>query len=219
MSAAWLALALLSGPLPGPEGLWAGYQEVAGQRDVAVLGEVKMRNRAWFLARWRQEGERWIMEQEVCDVDFDPVLGSQVRLPLRALRRLPRAKAVFERWGKSWRARGWRSGWGAEDIDEDGAPGVTMVIDAPMCGGRLHVASDTITQAELRPEGQGWSARLRVRVAQKILGADSLCLGQVASDAQDRLRGFFRLAPVPEGSACADWARADWPAPPTPPRW
>jgi hypothetical protein len=202
-------LALLLSP---PPTLWAGYQEVAGERDVPVLGTVTTRNRTWFLARWEPEGDGYVLRQRTCGVDFDRVMGVAVKMPDRLLARLPVTTARFApRADGSWFGQ-WESGWGAEDLDADGRPGVTIVVDAPMCGGRVQVTSSTVSRATLKPDGEALAGGVVVDVTQSVLDASNACLRSASEDTREQHRGWMRLVPVPPDSTCGRWRTDEWPA-------
>jgi hypothetical protein len=204
-----IALALLLSP---PPVLWAGYQEVTGEHDVPVIGTVETRNRTWFLARFDPEGGGRVLRERVCGVDFDRVMGVRVRLPERLLARLPIVTARFEAQPDGGWAGEWITGWGREDLDDDGRPGVTIDVDAPMCGGRVEVESRSTSRAVLRPEGDGFAGPLVVDVDQTMLGASNVCLRAASDDTREHHTGWMRLVAVPPDSTCGRWGPADWPA-------
>lgn len=200
-------------PTPGAT-RWLGYQEVEGERTIPVLGTLKTRNRNWFVAdRVPQPGGGFVLQQHTCDVAFDPVLGVQVRMTRALIEAMPRVAVAFERLPDgTFGARGWHHGWDAADLEGDGHPGATVTVEAPVCGGDLYVASDSLTRARAKDTAGGLDARLVVDVKQQILGASSDCLRQASSDTEERLQGWFRLVPAPQGDVtCARFNRADWP--------
>ncbi len=208
MIAAMVALLLSTPPAP----LWAGYQEVTGEREVPILGTVTTRNRTWFLARWDRDGDGYVLRQRTCGVRFDRVMGVGVKLPDRLLARLPVQTARFVPRGDGTWFGEWESGWGGEDLDADGRPGVTIEVDAPMCGGRIQVASRTVSRAQLRADGEVLEGGVVVDVTQDVLGASNACLRSASDDTREQHRGWMRLVPVPPDSTCGRWRTDEWPA-------
>ncbi|MEZ4473802.1 MAG: hypothetical protein R3F60_24030 [bacterium] len=180
---------------------------------------MQTRSQTWFLATLTPTiGGGFTLEQRPCRVEIAPVLGVSVRMDPAAVPRLPAAVATFQRQPDgSFGAPGWTAGWDAEDVDGDGHPGLTLAVDAPLCGGRLYVASQSTTRARLRAHDGALEARIAVQVEQRVLGADGACLKATAADETQALTGWFRLVPVPPGTTCpTDPAR--WPALPGVPR-
>ncbi len=218
------ALTLLALPAAAPAApavpaaaptLYAGYQEVVGEKTVPVIGALKTRNRVWFLAEHRPQPNGDVtLVQRTCQVAFDRVMGVQVSLGPGLLAALPPVTIPLTRQPDGSLGGGWTHGWGREDLERDGHPGATIVVDAPMCGGRLYVASQTTTKARVRPNRGGLDGRLIVSVDQQVLGADSACLRAASEDEHLDQTGWLRLVPVPAGSDCRTFSRAAWPAAP-----
>ena len=109
----------------------------------------------------------------------------------------------------------WTVGWGEEDIDADGHPGLSIYVDAPLCGGVLYVASTVHNRAvasvgnSARP-GESLTGLVETDIEQRILGASNGCLRVVARDSVDRMRGVMSYVRVPDGTTC-DTVGAGWP--------
>lgn len=207
-----LLVALLAPPQPTH---WIGYQEVTGEKAVPVLGTLKTRNRAWFLAERRPTAEGFVIVQRPCHVDFDPVMGVKVKVSPALLRNLPATEAHFTPLPDgTFGARGWQSGWGPEDVDDDGRPGATVTVEAPMCGGKLYVASTSTTKARAKTHNGGLDGRVQVTVKQQILGAEGACLKSTAEDSLEHHAGWFRLVPTTPDTTCRTFSRQAWPAAP-----
>lgn len=205
---AWL-VALLAPPTPG---VWAGYQEVEGKREVPLLGVVKTLARTWFLAELTPTPSGGFrLTQRPCHVEFKPVMGVRVGMAPEAVPKLPPSVGTFEPEGPGFAAQGWVTAWDATDIDQDGHPGVTMRIEAPLCGGLLYVASQATTRARARMQGDALEGRVQVDVKQQVLGAEGACLRQFAASEAEQVSGWFRLVPMPEGTQCPT-DLATWPA-------
>ncbi|MEZ4468425.1 MAG: hypothetical protein R3F43_29310 [bacterium] len=97
--------------------------------------------------------------------------------------------------------RGGTAGWDAEDVDGDGHPGLTLAVDAPLCGGRSTWPARARPGRACGPH-DGALARIAVQVEQRVR-ADGACLKATAADETQALTGWFRLAPVPSpGTTC-----------------
>ncbi|MCA9671047.1 MAG: hypothetical protein KC503_35865 [Myxococcales bacterium] len=192
--------------------LWVGHQFVEGRRVVPILGPLRTRTDTYVIARVRRRGGRIELEQRTCRVDFAKVAGGKVRLSDRGVAALPSARITFRpHQSRLLYAAPWRVGWGSEDIDRDGKPGMTIRVDAPLCGGTLQVASRTTSVARGQRRGELFVGQVAVTVRQRILGASGRCLRLVARDSKDSMIGHFAYRRVPAGTTCSDLARRPWP--------
>lgn len=201
-----------AGAVPRTDVLYAGYQDLRGQTEVPVFGLIDTRSRTWFIARWTEKDGAWVLQQRTCAVDFDRVLGARVNMPEQLMRRLPVTEIPFRPEAGGLFAPAWTSGWGADDLDGDGHPGATIEVDAPVCSGGVYVASTATSSARLRPDGDGFQGKIRVRVRQQVLGASGACLRTVAQDSDETMRGVMRVVPVGADASCSRWSLARWPA-------
>jgi hypothetical protein len=191
---------------------WAGHQVVVGEREVPFMGKLKTRTDTFVLAEVKEEGGALEIIERPCQVSIAEVAGVEVRISEAGVARLPpvRVRYMPNKSGEL-SAGPWRSGWSEADTDQDGHPGITMEIDAPLCGGRLFVSSQAESIARAHRTPQGLSGQLKVRLSQRILGADGACLSALARDTEERLRGSFRYTEVPEGTSCAALQKDGWP--------
>lgn len=198
-------------PVPRADAVvrWAGHQIVTGEQQAPVLGAIRTRTESFLLASAKRTATGWAIEQRACRVEIADVAGASVKMA-RPVELLPAARFTLEAKGAGLEA-GWFALWGREDVDGDGRPGATVIVDAPLCGGTLEVASRTGSFATARPDGEGLTGTIRVRVEQWILGTDGACLGLVAKDTDERMAGTFAYAPVADGASCASLAAAPWP--------
>jgi hypothetical protein len=210
-----LVAVLLASPAAPPPTRWLGYQEVTGTKDVPVIGTLTTRNRSWFVAERHPTPAGFRLVQRPCHVDFDRVMGVKVAVAPALLANLPATDAQFDLLPDgTFGAQGWRSGWDEGDVDRDGKPGATVTVEAPMCGGKLYVASTSTTKARAKAHNGGIDGRVQITVEQHILGADGACLKATAEDSTEQHAGWFRLVPAPDGATCADFDRRTWPAAP-----
>lgn len=190
--------------------LWAGHQITYGSRDIPFKGEVTTRTDTLVLARVTRRSNGLVLEQKACRVDFKPVGGVAVRMRAD---RLPTNEFRFS--GVPGRSYSGSSTvrWHREDVDRDGYPGATVVVDAPVCSGDLYVsnASQTRAKAAFDPSGISFKGRARVSIHQEILDADGACLSVVAKDTRETVQGPFAYVPVPAGSTCEGLLRRGWP--------
>jgi len=202
---------LLATAAPQPGTLWAGHQAVHGKREVPLLGKVETRTDSYFLAEVSRDDEgRLVLLQRTCHVEIARAAGVKVSFLPGGTAKLPATKVVFEERGGSLEAS-FRSGWGAEDADGDGAPGVTTVVDAPLCSGKLYVKSESRTQLRGKLEGGGIAGEVRAVSDQETIEAEGACLSVMAKDERDAVRGTFAFAPVPAGTTCESLDPARWP--------
>lgn len=200
-------------PVPGADrsGLYLGHAWVAHERRLPILGLLEARTDTWVLARITDLGDRLLVEQQPCDMAVAPVAGVRVGMSEDAVPRLPIARFELQVQGEALVAPTWTTGWGEEDLDQDGLPGVTIRVQAALCGGHLQVASTTWSQARATWTAQGLEGELDVQLAQRILDASGACLRMAAHDSTDRMHGRIRYAPAPADATCTDLARAAWP--------
>lgn len=192
---------------------WAGHQVTLGSRVVPLMGRLETRTDTFVLGRVERRGDRLVVVERPCRVSFREIAGVALELSESAIRALPPVEVTFTRGpGREWRAGPWTSGWDGADHDGDRHPGITIDVRAPLCGGALHVASTAETLARgVMVEG-ALEGELRVRLEQRVLGTEGLCLSALAGDEQSRLRGSFRYRPVPADTRCEDLER--WPRAP-----
>lgn len=192
--------------------LWAGHQVTFGKRDVPFKGEVETRMDSFVLARLVRDGNLVELHQTACHVRFSKVAGVVVHMDSQAL---PETRMVFsvpdaasaedDVEGRSVVA------WASEDLDDDGHPGVTVHVQAPVCSGELYVANRSKTKATATLAPERLQGRAKVHVRQKILGAEGACLSAVAKDTDEHQSGPFAYVPVPEGTTCEMLFRQGWP--------
>ncbi len=201
-------------PVPDPappdrSGLYLGHTRVEGERKVPILGRLVTRTDTWVVASIQQQDGGLVVEQSPCQLDIKPVLGVRVELDEASVPLLPAARFhlrpdLTPDADHALHGAPWKTGWGPEDLDGDGSPGVTMRVRSTLCGGTLAVASDTTSEAWARWDGDALVGRLKVQVEQRILDASGACLRAAAKDSIEHVAGSFRYTPLPPGSTCAD---------------
>lgn len=225
-----LALMSLSGPRVGLEHtarvaastsladmalptLWAGHQVTFGKRVIPFKGEVETRMDSFVLARLERDGDLVELHQTACHVRFSKVAGVTVHMNAQSL---PRTRMVFAAADDAPAANGALQGrsvvaWASEDLDDDGHPGVTVHVQAPVCNGDLYVSNRSKTKATATIAPDRLEGRAKVHVKQTILGAEGACLSAVAKDTDEHQSGPFAYVPVPEGTTCETLFRQGWP--------
>lgn len=183
--------------------VWAGHQVVHGSRRLPILGELPTRTETFVVARVLRRKSIIELRQRACFVRFDKQMGTKIAMKPTALAGLPETRIEFshEKSG-ALQARPWVVGWGWEDLDKDGFPGVTIQIEALLCGGALYVASSTTSHARGQLTSDGAQGKLSVQVKQRILGASNWCLRKVADESENWQHGRFVYRRVPTGSTC-----------------
>ncbi len=189
---------------------WVGHQVTYGERRVPILGALATRTDTFIVARVRRFGDLLELEQTACAVTFAPVLGVDVAMPARSLAALPTSRLLWRVVGERLEAAPTWSGWGSEDLDGDGNPGLTILVDAPMCDGEIYVANATTTRIDGRATATELRGQIEVRVQQEVLGASSACLTWGGRETDEVQRGSFVFQRAPEAS-CARLSVARWP--------
>ena len=192
--------------------LWAGHQVVKGARSVPLLGSVETRTDSYFLATVERTGEGTILlKQRTCRVDIAEAAGVQVSFLPGAAPKLPLATLLLRKKGDAWYTA-FESGWGDEDADGDGNPGVTMQVEAPICSGKIFVTSQSRTQLRGREKDGGLAGEARAVSDQKTISADGMCLRTMAKDERDSVQGAFAYVPVQADATCESLLAAGaWP--------
>ena len=208
LTASGAPMAQASSAGPSPVEMWAGHQITFGSRKIPFRGRVQTRTDNYVLARVDRRGEELVLTQKACRVEFKPVGGVQVRMDAQAL---PADRFTFEPKGRDELVGRSSVSWGAEDIDRDGNPGMTVVVDSSVCSGDLYVSNDSRTSARAVLARNGLRGLANVRVRQEILGTEGMCLGMVAKDTDERVRGPFAYVEVEPDATCESLLRGGWP--------
>ncbi|MDJ0766508.1 MAG: hypothetical protein QNJ97_26275 [Myxococcota bacterium] len=195
----------------GIDELWALHQVVWGSTDVPFLGAKQTRTETFALARVTRSESFIDIEQVACKMAFKKVAGVEVQIPSQALLRLPPARFRFHRGKKGFIAKPWKVGWQQADIDQDGHPGMSVYVDAPICSGRLHVASKTVSSAQGNLTKTGMTGKIQVDLTQNILGSNSFCLTLFSSDCREKQSGFFAYRRVDPNTTCRTLLKNRWP--------
>ncbi|MEM6730901.1 MAG: hypothetical protein AAF658_05060 [Myxococcota bacterium] len=191
---------------------WAGHQVVLGSQDLALLGAIDTRAESFVIADVRRYPDKLVMTQYTCRVAMAEAAGVQASMKDTTARTLPPVKIeipVGDAGG--YRPSTWVSEWGSADFDGDGEDGVTVEVDAPLCGGSLYLSSRTTTKALVNPYQKAIEAFIDVRVEQEILDTSNICLDLATSDSIEEVAGRVRYAPVASSSTCDSLFRQGWP--------
>lgn len=201
-------------PAAPPEEVWLGHQVVEGHKPIPLLGDLETRTDSYVLARVVRSPDGLHLRQEACAMDVRETLGVAVSMSPEALRRLPAANLRFSiQPDGSVTAAPWTVAWGAEDLDRDGQPGVTIRVDSRMCGGDLYMASTSTSSAsQVRLTADGLEGAIQVQLQQEILGASRACLQLGGAHQEEQQRGRFVYVRVPPSTTCADVPLQRWPA-------
>lgn len=192
---------------------WVGHQVTHGRREIPVMGTLETRTDTWVVAEARRIDATTVeITERACRVRVAEAAGARISIPDQAVRKLPATTVRYALHPQTglWQAGPWRAGWDRRDHDGDGHPGLTITVDAPLCGGRLHVASEAQSIARARWEGPRFHGELKVKLSQTILGAEGTCLSVVSSDSEERLSGRLGYTRVEAGATCESLERAGW---------
>ncbi|MEO1171650.1 MAG: hypothetical protein AAFX94_06320 [Myxococcota bacterium] len=191
---------------------WAGHQVVLGLQDLTLVGEVETRTESFVIADVRRRGDDYRLTQYTCRVAISPVAGVQAELTDAAVRALPPATIEFRREnGEPVAPVAWTTVWDDSDHDQDGNAGVTVSVDAPLCGGSIYISTVTDTNARLLPYSSGIEGAVDVQVSQKILGTSNWCLDVATGDSVEKVQGRVRYAPIDASATCDQLFRSGWP--------
>ncbi len=208
-----ILVAVLVSPAPLlAQETWAGHQVVYGHRDIPFVGRIDFRTDSFVVARVQRYGQYIELEQTPCQIDFSEALGVKIAMDKQTLRKLPPAVVRFQllALGKA-RSDSWFVGWGGEDLDGDGKPGVTVDVDAPLCGGSLYVANGSTSLATARLTEGGMVGDVWVHVQQEVLDASNFCLSWFSAETNERQTGTFAYQKVDDGATCESLASRPWP--------
>jgi hypothetical protein len=193
--------------------VWAGHAVVVGQRSVPIAGKVEATTESWVLARVVRTKDGFRIEQKSCAVELSNPLGVKLFMNPGAAEKLPAIIIEYVRRadGKYYQAPS-TSGWGKEDVDGDGSPGLTVNVDAPICGGKLFVGIQTKSMSRGVMAADGvLRGEIKAQIAQDVLGSEGKCLGALADDADEAASGAFAYVPTSSTAACATLPRAKYP--------
>ena len=186
---------------------WAGRFVTSGSRRVPVLGDVDYRTETLTLSEVRPVDGGFELSQRTCEVRFAKTAGAKLHMAPGGPAGMPPSTLRMTASGGMAAVEPWTSGWVASDLDGDGRPGITIHVDAPVCGGQIMVASAArSTATDLEPAGAGWTGNVAIWTEQTVLDTRGVCLGLFSRSSEETMRGRFRYAPVPVATCEAvDW--------------
>jgi hypothetical protein len=193
--------------------VWAGGAILIGHRAVPILGKVEARTESFVLAKVTRTPQKIVLEQKSCLVQLMNPIGVKLALNKDAAEKLPPVELIFEKKGDGyWHQAPATTAWQKEDVDHDGRPGLTVNVDAPVCGGKLFVSLDTtsIARGTLASDGT-LKGELKAKVRQVVLDTEGACLSVLIKDSDEKSRGTFAYGPVPDDSTCDSLIKAGWP--------
>lgn len=209
----WVLLLALVSP-PGEEAtkeLWAGHQVLVGVRKIPILGELHTRTESFQLAMVERRAGEIRLVQQTCRMEIAPVAGVKVNFLPEGVPRMPPSTIRYTHRDGSWEGGPWVTEWGEEDVDGDGNPGATVIVEAPICGGTLFVGGFSHTSTRATEKGGGLEGEMRARVGHRILGTSGGCLRLAARDSEEKVGGTFAYLPVAPGSTCESLLAKPWP--------
>lgn len=192
--------------------MWAGHQVVKGARSVPILGTLETRTDSFYLATVeRKEGEIHL-SQKTCRMDIARFAGVKVSFLEEGVPKMPPSRIVYRSRGEQWEAGPWITEWQEQDVDQDGKPGATISVEAPICGGTIFVSGFSKAIARGAEGKQGLEGEIRAQVGHRILGTSGGCIKLVAKDSEETVAGTFAYTPVPADATCESLQGGGWPA-------
>lgn len=188
--------------------LWAGHQISFGERKIPFKGNVQTRTDTYILARVHKQENQLKLIQKACQVKVSPVAGVQVSVPADRLQvnAIQLVRDQNQDYQGSSRVR-----WQTQDVDNDGFPGMTVGVRAPVCSGDLYVTNDASTKATATLTDAGLRGFASVTIHQQVIGAKGVCLSVVAKDVKEQVRGPFAYTRVNGQEDCQSLLRKPWP--------
>ena len=206
LTAVTLALAAANTAADAGTTLWAGHHVQLGSRDLPFRGKTQTRTDTYVLSRVRRVGDKLVMTERACAVNFAKVGGVKVWMDATAL---PASTFTLHEADDGWVGTS-HVKWAREDVDDDGEPGMTVHVDG-VCSGQLHVANDSLTMATADVDDGSIRGKARVTISQRILGANGKCLEWMAKDTAEVVSARFSYVPVSEETTCESLTRRGWP--------
>jgi hypothetical protein len=179
---------------------------------VPLSGQKQVHTETFVIAQVRRSGDQLNFAESVCRIEVRPVKKVTATMSPAAIQRLPAAKFTLTVQDGQVSGPTWSSGWGAEDVDGDGHPGVTVQIGGTFCSGALYISNQTRTSLTSgKMEDAQLSGLVSGLVRQRVLGADGLCLRTMVGDSEEIQMGTVAYARVADGTTCQSLAGKPWP--------
>ncbi len=191
---------------------WVGQYVQEGLRQVPLSGKKEVHTETFVVAQVRRSDGQLDFTEHVCRIQVRPVKGVTVTMSPNTIAHLPPTKFTLSVHDGQVSGGPWTSGWGAEDLDRDGHPGVTVHVGGTFCSGDLYVSSETrtsLTSGQIKDSQL--SGLLSGLVRQRVLGADGLCLRSMAGDSQEVQMGTIAYRRVASDTTCQSLAGKPWP--------
>lgn len=193
--------------------VWAGHQVLSGKRKVPLYGEKDTHTENYLIAEVHRSADHIDIIQKICRIDIQPIKSVLAAMKPETVARLPKSRLSLEVTPEGGVAGApWSSGWGDEDIDGDGHPGVTVNISGTSCSGEVYVSNaSTTTLLTGQASEDGLTGKLSVHMKQEILGASGLCLKLIAGNSDEIQAGWFAYRRIQPGNSCRSLAGKPWP--------
>jgi hypothetical protein len=201
-----------------PRERWAGHQVTVVRRKVPLLGTIETRQDVLMLADVVREGDAVRVIERPCTIAIHSGRAVTLSFEPEAVRRIPATTMLYRPDGDDLAAT-WTGGWGERDVDGDGEAGFLVDVDAPVCSGRMSVATTTSGSGTAVPAGGGLDGTVRITLDRRILDTSNMCLALVPRHSEETVDGWFRYRPVDAAATCDGLLREGWPvrAPDVPP--
>jgi hypothetical protein len=193
--------------------VWAGHQVLNGKRKVPIYGEKDTHTENYLIAEVHRSPGHIEIIQKICRIDISPIKNVLASMRPETVVRLPKSRfALDEKPDGQVMGPPWSTGWGDEDLDGDGHPGVSVEISGTSCSGEVYVSNQsTTTLVSGHATEDGLTGQLSVRMKQKILGASGFCLKLIAGDSDETQTGHFAYRRIQPGNSCRTLSAKPWP--------
>jgi hypothetical protein len=188
---------------------WAGHQVLHGKRRIPILGLLDTRLDTYYLAKIRVREGRIEVAQEACVSRYARFAGVSVSFPASAL---PDLNFTLAPLANQNYIGSTSVSWGEEDIDRDGQPGMSIDVDAAICGGTIYVGSDTRVTMELDTlTPTVISGRTHMHHTFEVHDASTFCLRAFSRNRSESAAGTITFVPLASPKSCTQLARGPWP--------
>lgn len=189
---------------------WAGHQITEGKRKIPILGTIPTRLDTYYLAKIRRRPDGRIQViRKACRARYAPIAGIDVHFPVE---HTPDLHLDYKPKKSQWEAEG-SVQWQREDLDQDQQPGLSITVDALICGGKLYIGCKTKVKSQAQWRSKTiWEGRMDLRHAFEVLGASRFCLRAFSRNRGEHNRGRFRFKALPGPTTCAALNKKPWPS-------
>jgi hypothetical protein len=191
---------------------WVGHYIQEGLRKVPLSGQKQVHTETFVIAQVHRSGDQLNFIESVCRIEVRPVKKVTVTMSPATIAHLPPTKFTLNVQDGQISGPAWTSGWGTEDVEDDGHPGATVHVGGTFCSGDLYISNQTRTSLTSgKMEDSRLSGLVSGLVRQRVLGADGICLRTMVGDSEEVQMGTLAYARVEDGTTCQSLGGKPWP--------